>query len=109
MSEQREASAKGITKSVFFAAFQTLPQGNPEKAWGEFVYALFEHKDFMGKPVDGLKILEQWKEYAMVCEKEGTQKKYIKTMEKWIASKDYLIDYKSKSGISYLDKYKKLK
>lgn len=100
-------SIKDVTKEEFIEAFNMLKIGNPEKAWNEFAYAVYNHKDFVtGQPVSAKAIIAQWRTYATICIRDHKDKRFIKSMDKWIKEKEYLTDYTSR-GSSFLDKYKK--
>jgi len=93
-------------RQMFQSAFDLFPKGNPEVAYNLLVYHARMNKTFDGKPVTVELIIDKWKEYVGMCATENRSPMYTKSMERFIESKDYNINFQPKMGTSsFLDKY----
>lgn len=90
----------------FLDNFNLFPKGNPETTFTVLNYAVNTFKLFDGTPVTADHIYQKWKEYIDKCQTDARDQKYIKSMESFITSRDFNINFSpSFEGKSFLDKY----
>lgn len=81
------------TKDEFLAVFNLFPKGNPEKAYREVKYMMSTKKTFTGNPITWQLISESYSKYIAKRQDEGTEARYIKSLESFVKAGDYNINF----------------
>ena len=101
-----EYRLSSCTEEAFRKMFDLYPKGNPESAFQMLKYHVIKELTFNKNNVTIDLIASKWKEYLKKCSDEETDDKYVKSLESFIKSKDYNINFNPKLGQSFIDKYR---
>lgn len=93
------------TKEEFIALFNLFPKGNPESVLREVKYTIMSAKTFDGNPVTWELINQSYSSYIKKRRDDESQDKFIKSLESFLKSKDYNIDFEKEPSMKQKDRF----
>lgn len=93
------------TREEFIALFNLFPKGNPESVFREVKYTITTAKAFDGTPVTWQLIEKSYSAYIKKRKDDETQEKFIKSLESFLKSKDYNIDFEKEPSMKQKDRF----
>lgn len=93
------------TKEEFMSVFNLFPKGNPESIFTEVKYTITSHKTFDGNNVTWSLIEKSYSSYIRKRQNDEVQEKYIKSLDSFLKSKDYNIDFDKEPSMKQKDRF----
>lgn len=93
------------TREEFIELFNLFPRGNPESVFREVKYTIMSAKTFDNNPVTWKLIHDSYSAYIQKRKDDEAQEKFIKSLESFLKSKDYNIDFKKEPSMRQKDRF----